>query len=74
MGPDIARPLRLAVGAEMGAASAEDDAADGRSADETGLALASVDAMLDLEETGLAVGVDVIGNGGASGADGRFED
>ncbi len=63
----------LALGAEVGSASGENDAANGRPADEAGLALPGVHAVLDLEEAGLTVGVDVVGNRGTAGADGRFQ-
>ncbi len=64
----------MALGAEVGSASGEDDAANGRAADEAGLTLSGVYAVLDLEEAGFTAGVDVVGNRRAAGADGRFQD
>jgi len=62
------------VRAVVGASPGEEDAADGGSADEAGLAGAQVDAMLELEEAGNAVGVDVIGDGRAPQFDGLAQD
>ena len=64
----------LAVGAVVGAAAGEDDALDGRFADEAGFSEALIDAVLELEEAADAVGVDIIGDRGAAEPDGAFED
>ena len=61
------------MGAEVGAAPGEGDAADGGCADEAGLAGAPVDAVFQLKEAARAVGIDVIGDGGASELDGVAE-
>ena len=58
----------------MGAAAGENDAADGGSADAAGLAFAAIDAVLNLEKAGFTIGIDVVGNGRAAGADGRLQD
>ena len=58
----------------MGAASGEDDALDGLTADATGHSLAGVDAMLQLKKASDALGIDVIGDGGAAEGDGVCED
>ena len=60
--------------AEVGAAAGEGDAADGGCADEAGLAGAPVDLVPELEEAAGALGVDVVGDGGAAEADGVAED
>jgi len=60
--------------AEVGAAASEGDAADGRGADEAGLAGAPVDAVLELEEAARTIGIDVVGDGGAAEPDGVAED
>ena len=57
----------------MGAPAAEEDAADRGAAEAAGLALPAINPMLDLEEACHAVSVDVVGHGGAPGADGRLE-
>jgi hypothetical protein len=44
----------------VAAASGDDDAFDGRLANQAGLALAAVDAVLQLEEPFFAVGVNVV--------------
>ena len=62
------------MGAEVGAAAGEGDAADRGGADEAGLAGAPVDAVLELEEAAGAFGIDVVGDGGAAEADGVAED
>ena len=54
----------LALGAEVAAAAGDHDSLDRRFADDAGLALTAVHAMLELEESFFAVGVDVIGDGG----------
>ena len=64
----------LAMGAVVGAPSGEEDAADGGSADQAGLAGSHVDAVLELEEAGDTVGVDVVGDGGAAKLDGFPQD
>ena len=58
----------------MGAPSGQEGAANRGSADETGLAGAHVDAVLELEEAGYPVGVDIVGNGRATKLDGFAED
>ena len=58
--------LLLASGAEVSAATADDDALDGGFAGTAGLAGAGVDAVMELEEAGYAFGVDVVGDGGAA--------
>jgi hypothetical protein len=58
----------------VGAAASNDDALDWRLADAAGLAGAGVDAVFELEEASDAVGVDVVGDGGAPELDGVFED
>ncbi len=58
--------LLLTVGAVVAAAAGDYDAFDGSFADEAGLAFATVDAVLELKEAFFAVGVDVVGNGGAT--------
>ena len=58
----------------MGASTSENDASDGGSADATGLAFAAIDAVLHLEKASFAIGIDVVRNGRATGADGRFQD
>jgi hypothetical protein len=68
------RGLFLAVGAEVGAAAGEGDALDGGSADEAGLAGALVDLVAELEEAADAVGVDVVGDGGAAELNGVAQD
>jgi hypothetical protein len=54
----------------MGAAAGYDCAADGCAAAETLFAVALINAVAQLEASALAFGVHVIGNGGASQADG----
>lgn len=56
------RNLSLAGGAEVGAASACDDAFDGSVADAAGLTGTGVDVVVELEEAGYAVGVYVVGD------------
>src|SRR5258708_32635636 len=46
----------------MAAASRDHDPLHGRLADQTGLALTTVDAVLELKETFLAIGIDVVGD------------
>ena len=60
--------------AEVGAAAGEGDAADGGGADEAGLAGAPVDLVPELEEAAGALGIDVVGDGGAAKPDGVAED
>jgi hypothetical protein len=59
----------LADGAVVGSASAYDDAADRRFADQAGLPGPHVDVVAELEEAALACGVDVVGDRGAAEAD-----
>lgn len=66
--------LPLTLAAEVGSAAGEDDALDGLAADAAGHSLAGVDAMLQLEKAFDAVGIDVIGDGGAAERDGVGED
>lgn len=66
--------LALADGAEVGAAASDEEALDGGAAGEAGLAGAEVDAVLELEEAADAIGVDVVGDGGAAELDGVGED
>ena len=54
----------------MGAATCNDDAADGRSTDQAGLPGAHIDVVAELEKAAFARGIDVIGDGGAAEADG----
>ncbi len=63
----------LALGAVVAAAAGDDDPFDGGFAGQTGVAFAAVDAMLELEESFVAVGVDVVGDGGAAQGDRFFE-
>lgn len=57
----------------MGASACEQDAADGSSADPAGLPGAHVDAVLNLKKALISIGINVIGDGGASGANGLQE-
>ena len=57
----------------MRAASAEDDALDGRTADQTGLASAHVHAMLKLEKALFAFSIHVVGNRRSAQLDGFFQ-
>ncbi len=50
----------------MGAAAADDDAFDGGLADAAGLVGAAVDVVVELEEAGYSVGVNIVGDGGAA--------
>ncbi len=50
----------LAPWAVVAAAAADDDAFDGSLADQAGLTFAAVDAMLELEESFFAIGIDVV--------------
>lgn len=63
------RFLPLAVRAEMGAAPGQQDAANGGSAGEAGLAGPHIDAVFELEKPGHSVGVHVIGDGRPSQLD-----
>lgn len=54
----------------MGAAGSEDDPADVCATDPAGQAFTTVDPVLNLEKAGLALGVHVIRDGRATGADG----
>ena len=58
----------------MGTAASENDAANGGAAGSAGLAGALIDAMLELEESPGAFGIDVIGDRGAAHPDGVFQD
>ena len=58
--------LLLAFGAVVGAAAADHDAFDGRTADAAGLAGARVDVVTELEEAGDSVGIHIIGDRGAA--------
>ena len=58
----------------MGGAAGEGDALDGCVADEAGEVGALVDLMAELEEAADAVGVDVVGDGGAAELDGLAQD
>ena len=60
----------LTVGAEVGAAAGNEEAADGRSAGGTGFAGTEIDFVFQLEESFGAIRVHVIGNGGAAERDG----
>lgn len=61
------------MGAIVRAAASDDDTPDGCPTAAAWLAGALVDAVLDLEGTWVAVGVDVIGHGGATQANGVTE-
>jgi hypothetical protein len=52
--------LLLAFRAVVAAAAGDDDSLDGSFANQAGLAFAAVDAMLELEESLFAIGVDVV--------------
>src|SRR5208282_5521604 len=55
------RPFSLlALRAVVAAAAGDHDAFDGRFADETGLAFAAIDAVLELEEAFFAVGINIV--------------
>ena len=58
--------LLLAGGAEVSAASADDDAFDGGLAGSAWFSGARVDAVVELEEASDTFGVDVVGDGGAA--------
>jgi hypothetical protein len=58
--------LPLALRTIVAAPSGDHDALNGRLADETGLAFAAVDAVLQLKEACFAVGVNVVRDGGAA--------
>jgi hypothetical protein len=58
--------LLLAGGAEVAAAATDDDSLDGGFAGSAGLAGTGVDTVVELEETGYAFGIDVIGDRGAA--------
>src|ERR1700712_2730427 len=64
----------LAGRAEVSAAPAYDDAFDGGGADAAGLAGAAVDVVVELKEAGYAVGVYIVGDGGAAQFDRLGED
>src|SRR5580692_104987 len=68
------RILLLALGAVVAAAAGDHDSFDRRFADEAGLAFAAVDAVPELEESFFAIGVHVVGNGGAAERDRFFQD
>ena len=57
----------------MAAAPGNDDALDGSSAHEAGLAFAAIDAMLQLKKSLFSVGIYVIGNGRTPERDGFFQ-
>ena len=57
----------------MRAASADDRALDGRTADAAGLAGATVRVMMELKEAGDSVGIYVVGYGGATELNGLSE-
>ena len=63
------RCLLLALRAVVAAAAGDHDALDRRLADQAGFGFAAVDAMLELEESFFAVGVDVVGDGRAAEGD-----
>jgi hypothetical protein len=63
----------LALGAEMGRSLRHQQAADGRTAGDAGLAGALVNAVAELEKALAAVGIHVIGDGRAAGGDGFGE-
>ncbi len=68
---DSGRPgSALALGAVVGSAASQHHAPDGRLAAAAGLAGALVDAVLELKEAPLAIGVDIIGDRGATKPDG----
>lgn len=50
----------------MAAAATDDDSLDGGFAGSAGLAGKGVDTVVELEETGYAFGIDVIGDRGAA--------
>jgi hypothetical protein len=58
----------------VGAAAGDNIFLDWRPADQAGLAGALVDLVLELEEAADAVGVDVVGDGGAAELDGMAQD
>ena len=68
-----AERLALAGGAVVGAAAGEDDALDRRGADAAWFAGAGVDVVVELEEAGNSVCVDVIGDRGSPKLDGFRE-
>ncbi len=63
----------LALGTVVAAAAGDYDSFDGGFADQAGFGLAAVDAVLELEESFFAVGVYIVGDGGAAEGDGLFE-
>jgi hypothetical protein len=64
----------LALRAVVAAAAGDYDAFDGSFADEAGFPFASVDAVLELEESFFAVGIDVVGDRRATEGNGFFQD
>ena len=66
--------LFLALGAVVAAAAGDHDSLDRRLADQARLAFAAVDAMLELEESFFAVGVDIVGDGGSAESDRFLQD
>ena len=64
----------MAARAEVSSAAGEEDPADGGSAIAAWFAGAQVDAVLQLEESTRAVGVDIIGDRGAAQSDGMLQD
>ena len=65
--------LFLALGAVMAAAARDDDSFDWSFADQARLSFAAVDAVLKLEESFFAVGVNVIGDGRSAESDRFFQ-
>jgi hypothetical protein len=57
----------------MAAAASDDDAFNGSLADETWFAFASINPVLELEETFFSIRVNVIGNAGTAEPDGFSE-
>jgi len=66
--------LLLALEAVVAAAARDYDSLDGRLANQAGLGLAAIDAMLELEESFFAFGVHIVGNGGTAEGDRFFQD
>ena len=59
-GAAISPTLALAFGAEVGSAAGDDDTANWRLAAAAGLARAQIDAVLELEESTLAIGAHIV--------------
>jgi hypothetical protein len=66
--------LALAIRAEMGSAAGDDDTANRCFAAAAGFAGAQVDAVLELEESTLAIGANVVRDRGAAELNGVGED